>query len=82
MIFTPKVIFGFPVYNLNTVEASAILNLLPATVLMAHYQERITMSKQDYAQHKFTNRLIEETSPYLLQHPHNPVDWYAWEGSL
>ena len=26
------------------------------------------MSKQDYAQHKFTNRLIEETSPYLLQH--------------
>jgi uncharacterized protein len=37
------------------------------------------MSKQDHAQHKFTNRLIEETSPYLLQHAHNPVDWYAWE---
>jgi uncharacterized protein len=27
---------------------------------------------------KFTNRLISETSPYLLQHAHNPVDWYAW----
>jgi uncharacterized protein len=27
---------------------------------------------------KFTNRLINETSPYLLQHAHNPVDWYAW----
>lgn len=25
-----------------------------------------------------TNRLIEETSPYLLQHAHNPVDWYPW----
>src|SRR5438046_9389699 len=25
-----------------------------------------------------TNRLIDETSPYLLQHAHNPVDWYAW----
>jgi uncharacterized protein len=25
------------------------------------------------------NRLINETSPYLLQHAHNPVDWYAWE---
>ena len=25
-----------------------------------------------------TNRLIHETSPYLLQHAHNPVDWYAW----
>ena len=25
-----------------------------------------------------TNRLVKETSPYLLQHAHNPVDWYAW----
>ncbi len=25
-----------------------------------------------------TNRLINETSPYLLQHANNPVDWYAW----
>ncbi len=25
-----------------------------------------------------TNRLARETSPYLLQHAHNPVDWYAW----
>src|SRR5207344_2081474 len=24
------------------------------------------------------NRLIEQTSPYLLQHAHNPVDWYPW----
>ncbi len=24
------------------------------------------------------NRLIEETSPYLLQHAYNPVDWFAW----
>jgi uncharacterized protein YyaL (SSP411 family) len=30
------------------------------------------------AQHEFTNHLIKETSPYLLQHAHNPVDWYAW----
>jgi len=29
-------------------------------------------------QKKFTNRLINETSPYLLQHAHNPVDWYPW----
>ena len=27
---------------------------------------------------KYTNRLIHETSPYLLQHAHNPVDWHAW----
>jgi uncharacterized protein YyaL (SSP411 family) len=28
--------------------------------------------------HKHTNRLAHETSPYLLQHAHNPVDWYPW----
>lgn len=27
---------------------------------------------------KFTNKLIEESSPYLLQHAHNPVNWHAW----
>ena len=26
----------------------------------------------------FTNRLILESSPYLLQHAHNPVNWYPW----
>ncbi len=27
---------------------------------------------------KFANRLVRETSPYLLQHAYNPVDWFAW----
>ncbi len=27
---------------------------------------------------KWTNRLSKETSPYLLLHAHNPVDWYPW----
>lgn len=27
---------------------------------------------------KFTNKLADESSPYLLQHAHNPVDWYPW----
>ncbi|MCS6989025.1 MAG: thioredoxin domain-containing protein [Chloroherpetonaceae bacterium] len=27
---------------------------------------------------KFANRLVNEKSPYLLQHAHNPVDWYPW----
>ena len=29
-------------------------------------------------EHKHTNALIHETSPYLLQHAHNPVDWFPW----
>ncbi len=28
--------------------------------------------------HAFTNALIDETSPYLLQHAHNPVNWVPW----
>ncbi len=28
--------------------------------------------------HQSTNRLAKETSPYLLQHADNPVDWYPW----
>ena len=28
--------------------------------------------------HEFTNALVNETSPYLLQHAHNPVDWRPW----
>ena len=35
-------------------------------------------SVQMEKKHKFTNRLVHETSPYLLQHAHNPVDWYPW----
>ena len=30
------------------------------------------------SEHAFTNHLINETSPYLLQHAHNPVDWFPW----
>ncbi len=30
------------------------------------------------AQHAYTNELIHESSPYLLQHAHNPVNWYPW----
>ena len=36
---------------------------------------------QDGTQAKFTNRLIHETSPYLNQHAHNPVDWNPWDAA-
>lgn len=29
-------------------------------------------------EYKYTNNLINEKSPYLLQHSHNPVNWYSW----
>ena len=32
----------------------------------------------DHTTHRIANRLIHETSPYLLQHAYNPVEWYSW----
>ncbi|TAI48175.1 thioredoxin domain-containing protein [Flagellimonas allohymeniacidonis] len=37
-----------------------------------------TQKKNDVT-HKHTNALIHESSPYLLQHAHNPVNWEAWK---
>jgi uncharacterized protein YyaL (SSP411 family) len=34
--------------------------------------------KEHASSHQYTNHLIDETSPYLQQHAHNPVDWYPW----
>lgn len=33
-------------------------------------------------EHKHTNDLINASSPYLLQHAHNPVNWHAWEEKI
>src|SRR5690242_20253934 len=47
-------------------------------------RKRLTGSKANRSswhpmeQAEFTNHLINESSPYLLQHAHNPVDWYPW----
>jgi uncharacterized protein YyaL (SSP411 family) len=38
-------------------------------------QRTVTKEKD---KHLYTNALIHETSPYLLEHAHNPVDWYPW----
>lgn len=37
-----------------------------------------TFAGQTTARAEHTNRLAHEKSPYLLQHAHNPVDWYPW----
>jgi uncharacterized protein len=42
---------------------------------------RMMEREKDWEEEKksrFTNRLIQEKSPYLLQHAHNPVNWYPW----
>lgn len=46
-------------------------------LLFVSCKEISSKNKSD-GEHKFTNSLIDETSPYLLQHAHNPVDWQSW----
>lgn len=46
-------------------------------MLFVSCKEISSQNKSD-GEHRFTNALIDETSPYLLQHAHNPVDWRSW----
>ncbi|HJX82043.1 MAG TPA: DUF255 domain-containing protein, partial [Candidatus Udaeobacter sp.] len=39
---------------------------------------KVSFAEPKPAQPEHTNRLAQEKSPYLLQHAHNPVDWYPW----
>ena len=41
-------------------------------------KKTVSHTAQEDDKPKYTNRLIDETSPYLLQHAHNPVQWYPW----
>jgi len=37
-----------------------------------------TKLKDNNPEKQYVNRLAKESSPYLLQHKNNPVDWYPW----
>ena len=52
-----------------------LLTVLFALALTSSCVQSQHKHSMDY---KHTNKLIDETSPYLLQHAHNPVNWYPW----
>ncbi len=52
--------------------------LLITTIIHLSLTSSCQPKKEDM--YHFTNKLIKESSPYLLQHAHNPVDWYPWGG--
>ncbi len=54
-----------------------VLSILVCLTLLSCIQKPNSMKDQGTA-HEFTNELINETSPYLLQHAHNPVNWNPW----
>jgi len=42
------------------------------------YISKSDTSEMKTSEYQYTNHLINENSPYLLQHAHNPVNWYPW----
>ena len=54
------------------------LTRLFGTISLMFLVSSLCLSKESMMAHKFTNALIHETNPYLLQHAHNPVEWHAW----
>jgi len=63
----------------NTMIAGRKIILLFVIILFLSFsscsQKKAATEKQNFM---YTNELIHETSPYLLQHAHNPVNWYPW----
>ncbi len=48
------------------------------TLILVVFLAHCKTKKVEQPIHKHTNSLISESSPYLLQHAHNPVNWKAW----
>ncbi len=62
--------FGF-----NPIIMRIFITLIATIVVLSACNSQ---KKETVKNYKYTNSLINETSPYLLQHAHNPVDWHAW----
>jgi uncharacterized protein YyaL (SSP411 family) len=54
------------------------LILAVAVLFLSHFSFAAGPSSSPEPKPQYTNHLINEKSPYLLQHAHNPVDWYPW----
>jgi len=65
--------------KIKQLKAVALLcGILMVSLVACSAKEESKMSHSSTTEHKHTNHLIGENSPYLLSHAHNPVDWYAW----
>jgi uncharacterized protein YyaL (SSP411 family) len=87
---TPETVISGPLpwLNLGSAEPSMPGIQTPSAPLDVILAQCLTQKGKDYkartehlkpdGQPTFKNRLTCETSPYLLQHAHNPVNWYPW----
>ena len=63
---------------LDITKKQSSVKYLYIIVLILFFTACTSQNKSSMEQHAYTNDLIHETSPYLLQHAHNPVDWKPW----
>ena len=66
--------------QIRTFSTTALLILVIEVMLLSPgciAQEKAKPLHDDQ-EHEFTNELSKESSPYLLMHAHNPVNWHAW----
>ena len=68
--------YSFAVCHLSKAFCIAIVWYLFIESAIA--QDDAVKPEIEASQQEHTNRLVDETSPYLLLHAHNPVDWYPW----
>ena len=61
----------------GTIKIGSRCHTLPPLVTLLLAVGVVAADEQE-GKHAHTNRLINSSSPYLLQHAHNPVDWYPW----
>ncbi len=69
-----------PAFKKGWILIFAVVLVGLAAYWMAESRQRPTAGETTHEDGpwKHTNRLVHETSPYLLLHAHNPVDWYPW----
>lgn len=63
-------------FSIRIIILSCFLSACSASKDKSDNQEQSTIQMEE--KHPHTNALIKESSPYLLQHAHNPVDWLPW----
>ena len=69
-------------YKACSFEHAFFISIMKATYYITLLFLNLLLScnsqNQEAMEHQYTNDLVHETSPYLLQHAHNPVNWKAW----
>ncbi|KAF3795756.1 Uncharacterized protein EJ110_NYTH04460 [Nymphaea thermarum] len=74
LLFSPKL----SVPALSFIQLSSRCLACPVRKRRGIHFSRVLAMGEGSQKHKYVNRLASEHSPYLLQHAHNPVDWFPW----